>query len=145
MTNKIKAVTSLCILSVVVLIGVLMSFGSKAHTQTFDFKNSDSISIGDIEGNHLTEIKGADKTFIENFCSVKNAVNGDVETPACFFDTVEIIIVKDNETYIIYPSGDDCNNLTIDYKGESYYGGMADSMVTFKSILRKNNIPWYWG
>lgn len=145
MTNKRKAVTAICILSVVILIGVLISVGNKAHKQAFDFKKSDSIIIEDIDGNHQTEIKGADKTFVENFCSVKNAVNGDVETPACYFDTVKITIVKDNKTYNIYPSGDDCNNLFINFKGESYYGDMAESMETFKGILRKSNIPWYWG
>ncbi|MBQ6570513.1 MAG: hypothetical protein IJL87_09710 [Clostridia bacterium] len=112
--------------------------------KSFDFTNADSVSICDIDGGHLTELKDTDKAFAEKFCSAKNAVIDKFELPACFFDTVKITIVKNGKTYFIYPSSDECNNLKIDFNGKTYYGSMAESMDTFKELLDRNSIPWYW-
>ena len=146
------AVILLTVLSVAIVaafIGVgFYALGGKwyaGNIKTFDFRNADSVTVSDMDGTNAVTLDGEDKSLAESFCSAKNAVSEDVEIPACFFDTVEITIVKDGKTYTVYPSGDDCRNLAIDVNGKTYYGAMTDSMDAFKEVLKKNGIAWYWG
>ena len=142
--KKASAIIGVLLLLALIIIAVLYFCGYLTPTKTFNFHNSAKVTVSDMDGNNLVELTGDDKSFVEKFCSAKNAVSEEYEIPACFFDTVIITIKKGGKTYIINPSVDSCNNLAIEYMGVRYYGSMADSIDTFKSILAKNGVPWYW-
>ena len=110
--------------------------------KSFDFNNSDSITISSLDGKISKTVTGEDKAFIEKLCSVKNAYSGDLETPACFFDTVKISIIKDKTEYSIYPSVDSCKNFYITFGKKKYYHHIDGRFKKFKMLLEKYGIEW---
>ncbi len=125
-----------------IIAAVLLFFGIRSAI-SFDFSDSDSVSISDLENKKVVEITDSkDKSFLEKFCSGKNSYPETLETPACFFDTIRVTIVKDGVTYYVYPTNDGCDNLLIEHDGTKSNATMNASLKEFVKIIRKNGFNW---
>ncbi len=128
---------------IVIAIGLFFGIRSAFITKSFYFNDAESVTISDLENKKVVEITDKeDKRFIETFCSGRNSFPGTLETPACFFDTVRVTIVKNGKTYYVYPTNDGCDNLLIKYKGTEYYASMNGSLKKFVKIVQKNRLSW---
>ena len=117
---------------IVIAIGLFFGIRSAIITKSFYFNDAESVTISDLEN----------KKVVETFCSGRNPFPGTLETPACFFDTVRVTIVKNGKTYYVYPTNDGCDNLLIKYKGTEYYASMNGSLKKFVKIVQKNRLSW---
>lgn len=145
--KQIITISVLLIAAIVIISTVLkLTFFSFDNTS---FQNADIIiTYFDKNGEEQrTKISntGEIKT-LSKICSCK--ISGEIfgETPACFFDTVQISFINEKKQTNVYPSPDGCNNLLIEKSnGANHYHSLSKTeMKNLIKILEKNNIEWNW-
>lgn len=115
-------------------------------TKMFDFNNTETVTVTFYDNKKEKSIEITNKDDIkqiEKICSGKS-ISETFETPACFFDTVNIILRSSNKSTKICPSGDDCRNILICGDADYYHSISKNEMNKLIEILEKNGINWIW-
>ena len=157
-SKKKLVITISIILSAVILLTVISQIPYIAISNPFSKMDKviikcsefiDSETNDDI--NREKDITITDKDDInalEEICFKQNITDimSVFETPACFFDTVQIIFVSNGKQITVCPSPDGCNNLMIKAEnGRVYYHSLSDTeMQKLIEILKNNGQTGNW-
>lgn len=110
-----------------------------------DFIDSETNDVISRE-NEITITDSNDIKALQEICFGQNIVDilSVLETPACFFDTVQIIFTSNGKQITVCPSSDGCNNLMIKTENnyKNYHSLSEMEMKKLIKILKDNGVIW---
>lgn len=154
-SKKKLAITISIILSAVILLPVISQIPYIAISNSFSKMDKVIIKCSDFVDSEMNDYISKEKDItitdkddinaLEEICFDIN-ITDMFETPACFFDTVQIIFVSNGKQITVCPSPDGCNNLMIKAEnGRKYYHSLSDTeMQKLTEILINNGVAWNW-